>query len=161
MLKNESLKRPLTEFEVEHNFNTFRDIPTFILSTDIAAYMVKSAVTAANSLPIKAIIADTTSGRTIRALAAYRAKTSIYAQCYDKQTMRKLARSYGVFVDYMEPKKDTHEFLRETLTKYSKKKKFAIDSMILVLAGNFKRSQGANFIEIGTVGDLLDVENAK
>ncbi len=144
--------------EVESNTNTYRELPNMIISNDITAFTVKSAVKAANELPVKAIIADTTSGRTIRALAAYRGMNTIYAQCYNKATMRKLALSYGVHVDYMEPKKNSLEFIKESLNRYKDKKIFEKDNMILVLAGNFNRSRGANFLEIGTVDDLVDFD---
>lgn len=145
--------------DIEANTETFRELPPMVISTQTSAFLVKSAVMAANELPVKAIITDTTSGRTVRALAAFRGKNTIYAQCYSKQTMRKLALSYGIYVDYMEPQKTSHEFLQKALKKYSKKKIFTKENLVLVIAGNFNRSKGANFIEIGTVGDLLEFEN--
>jgi pyruvate kinase len=145
--------------DIEANTETYRELPPMVISTQTSAFLVKSAVMAANELPVKAIITDTTSGRTVRALAAFRGKNTIYAQCYSKQTMRKLALSYGVYVDYMEPQKTSHEFLQKALKKYSKKEIFTKENLVLVIAGNFNRSKGANFIEIGTVGDLLEFEN--
>lgn len=145
--------------EIEENTNTFRKLDPFVISTPTSAYLVKTAAMAGNQLPIKAIITDTTSGRTVRALAAYRGNVPIYAQCYSKQTMRKLTLSYGIYVDYMEPLKTSHEFLQKALSNYGKKKIFHQDNLILVIAGNFIRSKGANFIEIGTVSDLLEFEN--
>ena len=141
--------------EVEENTNTYRELNSFTISTPISAFLVKSAVMAGNELPIKAIIADTTSGRTVRALAAFRGKNPVYAQCYSMQTMRKLMLSYGVHVDYMEPQKSSHEFIQRALKNYSKKKIFQKENLILVIAGNFNRAKGANFIEIGTVSDLM------
>lgn len=141
--------------EVEENTNTYRELNSFTISTPISAFLVKSAVMAGNELPIKAIIADTTSGRTVRALAAFRGKNPVYAQCYSMQTMRKLMLSYGVHVDYMEQQKSSHEFLQRALKNYSKKKIFQKENLILVIAGNFNRAKGANFIEIGTVSDLM------
>jgi len=144
--------------DIESNTNTFRELPPLVISTQTSAFLVKSAVKAGCELPVKAIVTDTTSGRTVRALAAFRGNNPIYAQCYSKQTMRKLALSYGVYVDFMEPQKTSHEFLQATLKKYSKKKIFDKDNLILVIAGNFNRSKGANFIEIGTVKDLMEFE---
>lgn len=144
--------------DIESNTNTYRELPPLVISTQASAFLVKSAVKAGNELPVKAIITDTTSGRTVRALAAFRGNNTIYAQCYSKQTMRKLTLSYGVYVDYMEPLKTSHEFLHEALKKYSTKKIFNKDNLILVIAGNFNRSKGANFIEIGTVQDLMEFE---
>ncbi len=140
--------------EVEKRKHALKDLPNLILSNDITAYNVRVAVNAAEELPIKAIIADTTTGRTIRALAAYRGRTTIYAQCYDKQTMRKLALSYGVYVDYMKTRKNSLKFLKKALQRYKNKRVFHKNNMILVIAGNFTSKMGANFIEIGTVKEL-------
>ena len=145
--------------DVESSTNTFRELSPMVISTHTSAFLVKSAVMAGNELPIKAIITDTTSGRTVRALAAFRGRNPIYAQCYSKQTMRKLTLSYGVYVDYMEPQKTSHEFLQKALIHYSKQKIFDKDNQVLVIAGNFCRSKGANFIQIGTVKDLIEFEN--
>ena len=144
--------------DIESNTNTYRELPPLVISTQAPAFLVKSAVKAGNELPVKAIVTDTTSGRTVRALAAFRGNNTIYAQCYSKQTMRKLTLSYGIYVDYMKPQKTSHEFLQEALKKYSKKKIFSKENLILVIAGNFNRSKGANFIEIGTVQDLIEFE---
>ena len=59
------------------------------------------------------------------------------------------------------PKKSLQKYIRHSSgfsQKYSKKKIFDKDNLILVIAGNFNRSKGANFIEIGTVKDLMEFE---
>jgi len=144
--------------DIEANTETYRELPPLVISTQVSAFLVKSAVKAGNELPVTAIVTDTTSGRTVRALAAFRGKNTIYAQCYSKQTMRKLALSYGVYVDFIEHQKSSHEFLYEALKRYSNRDEFQKDNLILVIAGNFNRSKGANFIEIGTVEDLMEFE---
>ena len=145
--------------DTEMNTVTYRKLPPLVISTQTSAYLVKVAVEAANELPVKAIITDTTSGRTVRALAAFRGKNPIYAQCYSKQTMRKLTLSYGVYVDYMKPQSNSHEFLQKALTNYTKNKIIQRNDFVIVIAGNINRSKGANFIEIGTAEDLLEFEN--
>ena len=145
--------------DTEMNTVTYRKLPPLVISTQTSAYLVKVAVEAANELPVKAIITDTTSGRTVRALAAFRGKNPIYAQCYSKQTMRKLTLSYGVYVDYMKPQNNSHEFLQKALTNYTNKKIIQANDLVIVIAGNINRSKGANFIEIGTAEDLLEFEN--
>ncbi len=142
--------------EVESNNNSFKDISINMLSTPEAEVLTKYIVQAAEKLPMAAIISDTTSGRTIRALASYRGKVTIYAQCYSKHTMRELAMSYGVFVDYMKPTKTSHEFLTQALKRLIKKKTFNLNNTIGVIAGNFGRAGGASYIEISTVKNLLN-----
>ena len=141
--------------EVESSTDTFKDIPPLTLSTKEAAVLTKFIVEATEQLPIRAIVADTTSGRTIRGIAAYRGPVTTYAQCYDKNTMRHLAISYGIHVDYIKPQATTHDFLKAALQNLVNKKTFDKKNTIAVLAGNFGRGKGASYIEIASVEDLL------
>jgi len=141
--------------EVESSTNSFNDIGIRIISTPEAAVLTKNIVEAAQILPMTAIIADTTSGRTIRGLAAYRGKVTIYAQCYDKHTMRELSLSYGVHVDYMKPQKTSHEFIKQAINHLIKKNTFHLDNTIGVIAGNFGRAGGASYIEISSIKNIL------
>ncbi len=86
--------------EVESKRQGFMDIG-YTQENKIAAYLAKSAVKAALRLNTKAIIADSLTGTSIRALAAYRGANVIYAQVYDRRVMRRLSLSYGVYADYI------------------------------------------------------------
>jgi pyruvate kinase len=141
--------------EVENSKNPFNDIPSVVINNPISSYLCKSAVKGAIRLDVKAIIADSTSGRTLRSLAAYRGAKPIFAQCYSKRTMREMALSYGVIADYMKPKETSHEFLSEALTNLINKYPFTKDDLFVVAAGNFGRSYGVSFVEIGTLENLM------
>ncbi len=125
------------------------------VNDQISAQLTKLAIKASEDLDVKAIIADTTSGRTIRALAAYRGENTIYAQCYSKATMRKLSLSYGVHVSYIEETKTHTSFIKSALKNLIHKKTFDKDSLVVIVAGNFGRSTGASYMEIATVDNLI------
>ncbi len=141
--------------EVEKTKDPFNDIQTVIINNKVAAYLCKAAVKGAIRLDVKAIIADSTSGKTLRSLAAYRGAKPIFAQCYSKRTMREMALSYGVNADYMEPKETSHEFLSEALTTLIDKYTFTKNDLLVIVAGNFGRSYGVSYTEIGTIENLL------
>ncbi len=141
--------------EIENTKQPFNDIPTVIINNPISGYLCKSAVKGAIRLDAKAIIADSMSGRTLRSLAAYRGAKPIFAQCYSKRTMREMALSYGVIADYMKPKETSHEFLSEALTNLINIYPFTKDDLFVVAAGNFGRSYGVSFTEIGTLENLM------
>lgn len=141
--------------EVENSKEPFNDIPSRVINNEVSAYLCKSAVKSSFRLGARAIIADSTSGRTIRSLAAYRGNRPIYAQCYSRRTMRELALSYGVYANFMEARETSHEFLLDALTSLIDKHAFDPDDRIVVIAGNFGRSYGASYIEIGTVSNLI------
>jgi len=141
--------------EVERSKNPINDIPIIIINNEVSATLIKSAVHASVDLNAKAIIADSMSGRTLRSLAAYRGAKPIFAQCYSKRTMREMALSYGVIPDYMELKETSHEFLSESLNSIIRNHTFTKDDLFVVAAGNFGRSYGVSFVEIGTLENLM------
>ncbi len=141
--------------EVENTKKPFNDIPSVVINNPVSSYLCKSAVKGSIRLNAKAIIADSTSGRTLRSLAAYRGAKPIFAQCYSKRTMREMALSYGVIANYMQPKETSHEFLSEALTNLINNYTFTKDDLLVVAAGNFGRNVGVSFTEIGTLENLM------
>lgn len=146
-------------FEVEHSKDPINDIPIVVINNPVSAFLCKSSVDASIKLDAKAILADTASGRTIRSIAAYRGAKPIFAQCYSKRTMRELALSYGAYPAYMQPHDTSHEFLSKSLNRLIEKQHLNIEDMIVVVAGNFGRSVGASFIEIGSIQHLIGQKN--
>lgn len=141
--------------EVEKTKKPINDIPIVVINNKVSATLIKSAVEAAVELDAKAIIADSSSGRTLRSLAAYRGSKPIFAQCYSKRTMREMALSYGVIPNYMELQETSHKFLAEALNNVIQNYKFCKDDLFVVAAGNFGRSYGVSFTEIGTLENLM------
>jgi pyruvate kinase len=142
--------------EIENNKCGFLEIPFIVLNNEISAYLAKAAVKASYRLKnVRAIVADSTSGRTIRALAAYRGNKPVYAICYNKEVMRELSLSYGVYPTHLELRETTDEFLDVSISKLLRKKVVDNDDLIVVLAGNFGRGFGASFIEVGVVKDMV------
>lgn len=141
--------------EVESKKSSFIDIP-YTVENKITAYLAKAAVKAALRLNTKAIVADSITGNSIRALAAYRGDNPIYAQVYDKRIMRQLALSFGVYADYVVPEITSVQPLRKSICRLIAENKFSSDTLIIVLAGHFGAKQGASFIEISTAGNLME-----
>ena len=141
--------------EVERSKEPMNDIPIKVINNKVSDFLCKSAVEAAITLESRAIIADTTSGRTIRSLSAYRGNKPIFAQCYSRRTMRELQLSYGVRTDYMNPRETSHEFLLDAIHHLREEHEFSENDLVVVLAGNFGRGYGASYIEIGTLKNLI------
>jgi len=138
----------------EQNANHDLNIPVKILSTETSAFLSKSAVEAATKLNAKLIIADTTTGRTIRNMSGFRGKRIIYAPCYNRRVVRELALSFGVYSEYFESHSQ-HEFCLASLNKLTTDGVLTAKDQVVVLGGNFGTSHGASFIEISTVENLL------
>lgn len=123
---------------------------------EITTFLAKTAVEAATELDnVKAIVADSVSGSTIRNLVAFRASKPIFAMCYSERLMRELALSYGVCSEFIEIRNSTDEFYKNSIPHLIEKKLINPEEKIVVLAGNFGAGTGASFIEISEVKLLL------
>ena len=140
--------------EVESNRSTFIDTP-YDLENKITGYLAKAAVKASIRLNTKAIVADSISGSTIRAIAAYRGDNPIYAQAYDPRVMRELALSFGVHADSIQREDATTIPLRKAILRLIDQGILKEDALITVLAGHFGSEQGASYIEISTAKKMV------
>jgi pyruvate kinase len=140
--------------EVEKSRGDFHKTPIVILSSRTSAYLSKSAVEASIKLDAKLIIADTTTGRTIRNMSGFRGRKAIYAVCYNKRVMRELALSFGIFAHYMETN-NSNDFIKTSLLQLYEKKILNKDELVVILGGNYGFAYGASFIEISTVENLF------
>lgn len=121
----------------------------------IASHLAKYAVEASMDLDATAIIADTNTGRTPRSLSSYHGKKPVFAICYLKKTMRELSLSYGVIPVYMEPRSTSHEFIQNALKMMRNRYDLPDEAIIVIIAGNFGYANGASYVEIGTVENLI------
>jgi len=140
--------------EVEESRADFHKTPLVVLSTDVSAYLSKSAVGASIKLNAKFIIADTTNGRTMRNISGFRGRKPVYAQCYNKRVMRELAIFFGIIPNYMESN-TANAFIKEGLLHLYEAKQITKKDLVVVIGGNFGVSHGASFIEISTVENLF------
>ncbi|HJZ40773.1 MAG TPA: pyruvate kinase [Bacteroidales bacterium] len=140
--------------EVEKSRSDIHYTPMLVMSNKTSAYLSKSAVEASLELDCQAIIADTSTGRTIRNVAAYRGRKVIFAQCYDQRVVRELALSFGVYADHIQ-EGQTYNFIVQALNNLLSKGLLKKSDKVVVLGGNFEWTQSASFIEISTVGNML------
>jgi len=141
--------------EVEVNLEPDPKQKLVRINNEITATLARSAVRACANLPIKAIIVDTISGRTGRYLAAFRGKIPVYAICYKPQIMRHLALSYGVLAEYMEPRTTRDHFLTDAISIMEERGKLNPDDLVLIIGGSFGPRDGASFMEISQVKNLV------
>jgi pyruvate kinase len=142
--------------EVEVNKEKYLELPSFDFAGEVSSYLAKVAVKTAIRIGARGIIADTTLGRSIRDMAAYRGINLVLAQCYTMRTMRELALSYGVYSNFQERKKSIDEFINIALKKLTVAHDLQDDDIVVVLAGNFSGGSGFSFIEVGSVNYLKD-----
>ena len=141
--------------ETEHIKPPIFEMPQMILNTDVTAFLTVTAVKASVELNAKAIICDTMDGRSVRAMAAYRGKNIIFAQCYKKRVMRELALSYGVYVNYQELSDEYMEFVIPAIRSLMEKSGLQPDDRIVGVAGDHRWQSGISNLAINTVKGFL------
>jgi pyruvate kinase len=141
--------------EVEKSRSDIHDAPMVVLTNERSAFLTKTAVEAAIKLNARAIIADTSSGNSIRNMAGFRGRKPIFAHCYDRQVVRQLSLSFGVFPEYIDKTKDSRDFVHLALMSHLKSGTLREEDLVVVIAGNFGDRFGASFIEISPVTLLL------
>lgn len=141
--------------EVEKSRGDFHKTPLVVMSSKTSAYLSKSAVEASIKLDAKVIIADTTTGRTIRNIAGFRGRKPVYTQCYDRRVMRELALSFGIFPTFLEPVASLTKFANVGLKQLLDRGEIKESDRLVVVGGNYGVAHGASFIEISTVDNLL------
>lgn len=124
----------------------------------VSVFLSKATVRSVEVLNTRAIITDTDTGKTARYLAAFRGRTPIYAQCYDKRVMRELALVYGVFADFMDVETSKKEFTRATLSRLIRQAEISPEDLVAVLAGNFGKKAGPSFVEVSTASNMISEE---
>jgi pyruvate kinase len=142
--------------EVEKSQNDLHDIPTVVLTNERSAFLTKTAVDAAIMLNAKAIIADTSSGNSIRNMAGFRGRKPIFAHCYDRHVVRHLSLLFGVFPKYLERTRNSHDFVNKALRSHLKDGTLKERDLVIIIAGNYGDRFGTSFIEISPVELLID-----
>jgi len=142
--------------EVEKNKEKYLEMQSIDYAGEVSSYLSKVAVKTAIRIGARGIIADTTRGRSIRDMAAYRGINLLLAQCYTLRIMRELALSYGVYSNFQERKKSMDEFIHIALKNLTISHDLQGDDIVVVLAGNFSGGSGFSFIEVGSVNYLKD-----
>jgi pyruvate kinase len=141
--------------EVEKSRSDIHDAPTVVLTNERSALFCKMAVEAALKLKARAIIADSSSGSSIRNMAGFRGRTPVFAHCYDRRVVRRLGLSFGVFPEYLEKMANSQAFVHKALASHLEDGTLREEDLVVVMAGNFGDHFGPSFIEISPVKLLL------
>ena len=135
--------------EIECKQHRYFDVP-YSDGNKLAAYLAKAAVKAAMRLDTQAIVADSLTGKSILALAAYRGTNVIYAQVYNQRVVRQLSLSYGVYADYIPMDLTVNQPLQGAICRLLSENHFSDSDLIVILAGSFGPKLGASYIEISS-----------
>lgn len=133
--------------EAEKTIDTTLDLNLEKVSKPIAAVLARSLVAATMTLPIKAIILDTWTGRTGRYLAEFRPKVPIYAMCYNSHTMRELALTYNVYGFKFDVTGTKEGFVQNSLRILLEEGRISKGDLVGFIGGSFNDELGATYME--------------
>ena len=133
--------------EAEETIDTTLDLNLEKVTKPIAGVLAKALVSATQTLPVKAIILDTWTGRTGRYLAEFRPKVPIYAMCYNSFTMRELSLSYDVYSYKFEITDSKEGFVRNSLKILLEDGKLEKGDLVGFIGGSFNDEVGATYME--------------
>ena len=122
----------------------------------IRDYLAQSAIQAIETLPVKAVVCDSLTGRSARIISTYRADIPLYVKAHDPRVVRELALSYGVEAEYLPLPANTNELIVQSLQSLLSEGALKKDDLIVILAGSpGHKDSGSNILEINTVEQSL------
>lgn len=120
-------------------------------SNQIRAFIAATASRATSEIPIKAVIADTETGRIASILSSFRMKVPIYAESVHAKTVNALALNYGVFPSLIEAQPSTDQLVRHSIASLMEQELLQPEDLVMVVGGSPSGYSGAtNFVQIIT-----------
>ena len=118
-------------------------------------FMIRTAVDAAERLPIRAIVCNTAEGKSARCCAAYRPPVPVYALSYRRCVVRQLALVYGVYAEYNEFMESTVELSKETARRLIAEKRLRPEDKVVMLSKNSQARETNNLLCLGEVREFV------
>lgn len=126
------------------------------MESDVTSFLAQQAVASNSTVGTRAIITDSYTGRTARYISSFRGKYPTLALCYHQNVIRLLALSYGVFPLYQPRRRTSREYLFFGLEHLMELGLLTKQDRIAYLGGAYGEGKGTTFLEINSVGDVMD-----
>jgi pyruvate kinase len=141
--------------QIEKVKEKVRDNGAYATDNPLRDYLAQAAIQAIESLPVKAVVCDTLTGRSARIISTYRADVPLYVKAHDPRVVRELALSYGVYPEYLPLPKNTSELVVQSLESLIKEGSLKNEDLVVILAGSPGQPDGSSILEINTVEKSL------
>ena len=119
-------------------------------------FLSRSAIASTETMNVKGIITDSSTGQTARNLAAFRGPNPVLAICYNEKLQRLLNLSYGVIPVYQKEHISPQELFLAAVRLLRQKGYIELDDRIAYLSGTSGINGGTTFLEINTARALFD-----
>ena len=124
----------------------------------VREFLSRSAIEATETMNVKGIITDSSTGQTARNLAAFRGPNPVLAICYNEKLQRWLNLSYGVIPVYQKEHISSQELFLAAVRMLRQKGYLELDDRLACLSGSFGKGGGTTFLEINTAREVFDNE---
>ena len=122
----------------------------------VREFLSHSAIESTQTMSVKGIITDSTTGQTARNLAAFRGPTPVLAICYKEKLQRWLNLSYGVIPVYQKEHISSQQLFLAAVRMLRQKEYIDLDDQIAYLSGSFGEGGGTTFLEINRVREVFE-----
>ena len=122
----------------------------------VREFLSRSAIESTETMNVKGIITDSSTGQTARNLAAFRGPNPVLAICYNEKLQRLLNLSYGVLPVYQKEHISPQELFLAAVRLLRQKGYIELDDRIAYLSGTSGINGGTTFLEINTARALFD-----
>jgi pyruvate kinase len=107
---------------------------------------------------VKAIIADSETGRIARLVSSYRPPVPIYVKSPDIHTVRELSITYGVYAQQQSRPANTDQLISQSVRSLLRDGSIDAEDVVVVVGGTPGLSGTTNFLVINTVAHCLQEE---
>lgn len=121
----------------------------------IRTYFAHTAAHARQGVPIKAIIADSETGRIARLVSAYRPGVPIYVKSPNMRTVRELSLHYGVSAQLQPPQASTDLLVYQSVRSLLAEGSITSDDVVVIVGGTPGLSGTTNFLVINSAARCL------
>ena len=132
-------KDKMRENDIELPFNP---------NASVSEFLSRSAIEATESMSVKGIITDSSTGQTARNLAAFRGPNPVLAICYKEKLQRWLNLSYGVIPVYQKDKISSKLLIVAAVRMLRQKGYLQPEDKIAYLGASMGQGGGTTFLEI-------------
>lgn len=125
-------------------------------TVDPGAYVIRAAVRATGTFPVKAVICNTASGASARRGAVYRPRIPVFAFSHHAHVVRQLSLVYGVTAEHIECIEDPMELSRISAQHLLDNGLLQPDDLVVLLSKNKPSITRNNLCCIATIRELLN-----
>lgn len=121
-------------------------------------YFARAAAHACREMPIKAIVADSETGRIARLVSSYRPSVPIYVKSPDMHTVRELSLTYGVYAQQQSRPANTDQLISQSVRSLLRDGVLEAEDVVVVVGGTPGLTGTTNFLVINSVARCLQEE---